>query len=133
MGASRIGAAGVQAPARAVSHRVASVVAFIPDLLFGSSVVSQLGAAGHDTALISRLDQFEPGKAEVLLVDLTADAPERVAQIAAADVGSARLLAVYAHVEADVRRLAEEAGFDLVVPRSRFMREGAALVSRLAG
>ena len=115
------------------SHGVASVVALIPDLLFGSSAVSQLGAAGHKTALISRLDQFEPGTAEVLLVDLTADAHERVGQVAAADLGDVRLLAVYAHVEADVRLLAQEAGFDLVVPRSRFMREGAALVSRLAG
>jgi len=112
---------------------VASVVALIPDLLFGSSVVSQLGAAGHQTTLISSLDQFEPGTAEVLLVDLTADARERVGQVAGAGLGGMRLLAVYAHVEADVRQLAQEAGFDLVVPRSRFMREGAALVSRLVG
>ena len=112
---------------------MASVVAFVPDLLFGSSVVSLLGAAGHETVLISSLDQFESGVADVLLVDLTADARERVGQVAMADLGGARRLAVYAHVEADVRRLAEEAGFDLVVPRSRFMREGAALVSRLAG
>lgn len=112
---------------------MASVVAFVPDLLFGSNVVSLLGAAGHETVLISSLDQFEPGVADVLLVDLTADARERVGQVATVDLGGAQRLAVYAHVEADVRRLAEEAGFDLVVPRSRFMREGAALVSRLAG
>ena len=114
-------------------RQVARVVAFIPDLLFGSSVVSQLGAAGHETVLLSKLDQLEPGIADVLVVDLTADARERLGQVAAADLRGARKLAVYAHVEADVRRLAEEAGFDLVVPRSRFMREGAALVSRLAG
>jgi hypothetical protein len=112
---------------------VASVVALIPDLLFGSSVVSQLEAAGHETVLISSLDQLDPGVADVFVADLTADAQERVDQIAAADLGGTRKLAVYAHVEADVRRLAEENGFDLVVPRSRFMREGAALVSRLAG
>lgn len=111
---------------------MASVVALIPDLLFGSRVVSLLGEAGHQTALISNLDQLNPGVADVLLVDLTADARERVGQVAAADLGRVRKLAVYAHVDADVRRLAQEAGFDLVVPRSRFMREGAALVSRLA-
>jgi hypothetical protein len=43
-----------------------------------------------------------------------------------------RTLAFYSHVEADVRRHAEEAGFDLVVPRSRMAREGPALVARLA-
>jgi hypothetical protein len=110
---------------------VASVVALIPDLLFGSRVVSVLGGAGHETVLISSLDQLEPGVADVLVADLTADARERVEQIEAADLGRARTLAVYAHVDVEVRRLAEEAGFDLVVPRSRFMREGAALVSQL--
>lgn len=112
---------------------MASVAALVPDLLFGSSVISLLGAAGHETVLISSLDQLEPGAADVLLIDLTADARERIGQVASADLGGARRLAVYAHVEADVRRLAEEAGFDLVVPRSRFMREGGALISRLAG
>jgi hypothetical protein len=36
-------------------------------------------------------------------------------------------------VDADTRVRATQAGFDLVVPRSRMAREGAALVSRLAG
>ena len=112
---------------------MASVVALVPDLLFGSSVVSLLEAAGHETVLISSLDQLDRGVPDVLVADLTADALQRVAQIAAVDLRGARRLAVYAHVETDVRRLAEEAGFDLVVPRSRFMREGAALVSRLVG
>lgn len=111
---------------------MASVVALVPDLLFGSTVVSLLEAAGHETVLVSSIGQLEPGTADVLLVDLTADARERVEQIAAADLGRVRRLAVYAHVEQDVRRLAQEAGFDLVVPRSRFMREGGALVSRLS-
>jgi hypothetical protein len=41
-------------------------------------------------------------------------------------------LAFYSHVETEVRVQAEGAGFDLVVPRSRMAREGAALVGRLA-
>jgi predicted TPR repeat methyltransferase len=110
---------------------VASVAALVPDLLFGSSVVSLLGAAGHETVLVSALDQLQPGTADVLVVDLTADPQERVEQVQAADLRGVRTIAVYAHVEADVRRLAQEAGFDVVVPRSRFVREGAVLVSRL--
>jgi hypothetical protein len=112
---------------------VASVVALIPDLLFGSNVVSLLRAAGHETVLVSNLDQVEGDAVEMVLVDLTADARERLGQVRAANLGRARKIAVYAHVEADVRRLAEEEGFDLVVPRSRFVREGGALVSRLSG
>ncbi len=109
---------------------MASVAALIPDLLFGSNALALLRAGGHEAVLISTLEQLTPG-ADVLVVDLTADASERLAQLEATDTGPARKLGVYAHVEADVRRAAEASGFDLVVPRSRFMREGADLVSRL--
>lgn len=44
-----------------------------------------------------------------------------------------RTLGFYSHVDTATRKLAQRAGFDLVVPRSRMAREGAALVSRLAG
>ncbi len=49
------------------------------------------------------------------------------------ELGVTRTLAFYPHVEADTRRRAIEAGFDLVVPRSRMAREGAALVAELLG
>jgi hypothetical protein len=111
---------------------VAAVVALIPDLLFGSQALSLLRAGGHNVSLVSDLSQTQPEAVEVLVVDLTAEPRERLDQVRAADLGKARKLAVYAHVEADVRALAQEAGFDLVVPRSRFVREGAALVDRLS-
>ncbi len=111
---------------------MATVAALIPDLLFGSNALALLRAAGHEAVLISSVEQLEPGVADVLVVDLTADAAQRIAQLGSVDPAPARKLGVYAHVEADVRRAAEEAGFDLVVPRSRFMREGGALVARLS-
>ena len=40
-------------------------------------------------------------------------------------------LGFYSHVDVDTRRRAEEAGFDLVVPRSRMAREMPELVERL--
>jgi len=43
-----------------------------------------------------------------------------------------RTLGFYAHVDAHVRRRAEQAGFDQVVPRSRMAREADQLVARLA-
>ena len=42
-------------------------------------------------------------------------------------------LGFYSHVDQETRRRAEDAGFDLVVPRSRMNREAAALVEKLAG
>lgn len=112
---------------------MASVLAWIPDLLFGSNVVSQLSAAGHDVRLASALEQQPGSPVDVLVVDLTADAAERIQQAGRAELGQSHTIGVYAHVEKDVRTMAEEAGFDLVVPRSRFAREGAALVTRISG
>ena len=67
-------------------------------------------------------------EAEVLVVDLTDEPDARIAQAAGAGIPR---LGFYSHVEQDVRRRAEEAGFERVVPRSRMAREAAALVESL--
>lgn len=111
---------------------MARVVAFVPDLLFGSNVAGAVQAAGHEPVLASDAEtvQRELPDSQLLIVDLTTDAERRIE-----DVGTAKpsvpVLAFYSHVEADVRTAADAAGFDLVVPRSRMAREGAALISRL--
>lgn len=102
------------------------IAAFIPDLLFGSNVVGALTAAGHEVRLVPALDDV--GQADALIVDLTVDAPQR---IAALPERRPPTLAFYSHVEVDVRRLAESAGIELVVPRSRMARDAPALVQRL--
>ena len=106
---------------------MARVTALIGDLLFGSKAVGLLSAAGHDVRLAPRVPDDLAATADVVVVDLTTgDIPEGV-------VGAGpKVLGVFAHVEPDVRDRALAAGFDLVVPRSRFMRDGAALVARLA-
>jgi hypothetical protein len=123
---------------------MARVLALVPDLLFGSRVQGSLVVAGHEVELIGgeallaeRLADAEAPAAAVLIVDL-ADASfdgagivESLARRGA--LGQTRTLAFYSHVEASVRERAEQAGFDLVVPRSRMAREGAELVTRLAG
>jgi len=117
---------------------VARVTALVPDLLFGSRVQSMLEQAGHDVELVSsEPDTWDHiAGTEVLIVDLTTDELDGVALVETLKVGGelpgARMLGFYSHVEQDVRVRAEEAGFDLVVPRSRMNREGAGLVARLA-
>jgi hypothetical protein len=44
-----------------------------------------------------------------------------------------KTLAIYSHVDTEARQRALDAGFDLVIPRSRMAREGPQLVARLAG
>jgi hypothetical protein len=97
---------------------VARVALLCPDLLFGSRLRSALQAAGHEV--------LPPeAEADLLVVDLTADAASR---IVAAAGSPAPVLGFYSHVEQDVRQAAEAAGFARVVPRSRIAREAAGLV-----
>jgi hypothetical protein len=103
---------------------MARVALDCPDLLFGSKLQGALRAAGHEV-----VGAREP--ADLLVVDLTADPDERIERSAGAELPR---LGFYSHVEQDVRRRAEEAGFERVVPRSRMNREAAALVeAMLAG
>ena len=113
---------------------MARVVAFIPDLLFGSSVVSALSTAGHEPVLASNGEALRKAlpDAQALVVDLTFEVPQRIELVRSVPRPQGmKTLAFYSHVEADVRAQAEEAGFDLVVPRSRMAREGAELVAGL--
>jgi hypothetical protein len=98
---------------------VARVALHCRDLLFGSKVEGALRAAGHEVGR-------EVEDPDVVVVDLTdPDLPWPAA------AGAPRL-GFYSHVDQETRRRAEEAGFDLVVPRSRMNREAAALVEKLA-
>jgi hypothetical protein len=112
---------------------MARMVVFTDDLLFGSNVLGALRAAGHEPTLAGDAEALrrELGDAQVLIVDLTSDATERLEVVGAMTRPDLRTLAFYAHVEADVRAQAERGGLDLVVPRSRMAREGASLVERL--
>ena len=112
---------------------MARVVVFTDDLLFGSRVLGALREGGHQAVLAADAAAAErelPG-GELLIVDLTSDAPGRIESAAALRRPGLSIMAFYAHVESDVRAAAEGAGFDLVVPRSRMAREGASLVTGL--
>jgi hypothetical protein len=110
---------------------MARVVVFVPDLLFGSRVIEAVRSAGHEPVLAGEAEAEALAGAEAVIVDLTADAAERIRLIAGARPAGAPVLAFYSHVEADVRALGLAAGFEVVVPRSRMAREGPELVSRL--
>ncbi len=111
-------------------------LALIPDLLFGSKVVSSLRAAGIEVELVgdAKAVRDRLRDADVLIVDLTGEIDgaalvESLAQSGAFD--DVKVLGFYSHVDAQTRERAMQAGFDLVVPRSRMAREGGELVSRL--
>ena len=116
---------------------MARVAALIPDLLFGSKVQSALEGAGHEVDLITgELEVWdEVGGIDLLVIDLTSpdvDGIELFESLATGgELHGVRSLGFFAHVEPEVRKRALQAGFDLVVPRSRMAREGADLVAGL--
>jgi hypothetical protein len=122
---------------------MAHVLALVPDLLFGSRVRGALRAAGHEVELIAdegglreRLADPAVGAGAVLVVDLTDEDLDgaRILESLSSEGGLQRLrtLGFFSHVDTRARERAEEAGFDLAVPRSRMAREGAELIARLA-
>jgi CheY-like chemotaxis protein len=112
---------------------VARVVAVFDDLLLGSNVLGMLTAGGHEARIDAAPESVD---ADVLVVDLGSEGIDGVALVerlrAAGELEATATLGVYSHVHHDVKLRAEAAGYDLVVPRSRMMREGAALVAKLA-
>ena len=116
---------------------MARVAALIPDLLFGSKVQSALQTAGHEVDLITgELEAWdEVGGIDLLVIDLTSPDINGVELFETLATGGelhgVRSLGFFAHVEPEVRERALQAGFDLVVPRSRMAREGAKLVEGL--
>ena len=111
---------------------MARVVALLPDLLFGSKVQGMLAAAGHDVTAVGSPEAVldHVGAFDLLVADLCEDATRRIELLAPATTGE-RSLAFYLHTDVETRTSALGAGFDLVVPRSRMAREGAALVDGL--
>jgi len=95
---------------------VARVAVVVPDLLFGSRVQGGLEAAGHELVAADA----EP---DLVIADVEVVDP--------AEVAGVRRLGFYPHVRPELKRRAEDAGFDLVVPRSRIARELPDLVERL--
>jgi hypothetical protein len=104
---------------------MARVVAIAPDLMFASRIETALSASGHDVAFAPSLSEAPLDEAELLVVDLDRENPE-----AAVGLG-VPVLGFYSHTDAETRDAAEAVGVDIVVPRSRMVREMPDLVSRL--
>lgn len=113
---------------------MARVVVIGSDLMLASRVTSSLGAAGHqveqspnvpdDARALFRSDPFYAG-VDLVVADLDAVDPERLA-----DMG-VPVLGFHQHTDVETKRRAEAAGLDLVVPRSRMVRELPQLAARL--
>jgi len=116
---------------------VARILAVLPDLLFGSKVQAMVANVGHEVAVVSSEADARERVAgnDLLIVDLCSDEIDGIGLVetlkSEGQLDGMRVLAFFRHTEVEVRTSALAAGFDLVVPRSRMAREGAALVDGL--
>ena len=103
---------------------MARVVVIGSDLMLVSRVTSSLGAAGHQVeqspAVPDELDGID-----LVVADLDAVEPEQLAGL------GVPVLGFHQHTDVETKRRAEAAGLDLVVPRSRMVRELPQLAAQL--
>jgi hypothetical protein len=97
----------------------------VADLMLGSKVEATLSAAGHEVTLSPSLGEAELDGVELVVADLDLENAEALVGL------GMPVLGFYSHVNAETREVAEAAGVDLVVPRSRLAREMPQLVDGL--
>ena len=94
---------------------MARVLGCVADLMLASRVKEMLTASGHEVTIASVLpDRVD---ADLIVCDLDSTDPEAVAALGLPSIG------FYSHTDIETRSRATEAGVDLVVPRSRMVRE----------
>lgn len=104
---------------------MARVLSIATDLMLASRVDAALTAAGHHVILARSLAEAPLDEVELIVADLDAENPEALVAV------GVPVLGYYSHVDVDTKQVAEAAGVDLVVPRSRMARELPALVEKL--
>lgn len=102
---------------------MASVLACVTDLMLASRVKEILTSSGHEVSLVSNLP--DAVEADLIVCDLDSTDAAAVAALDPPSIG------FYSHTDLETRRHAVDAGVDLVIPRSRMVRELPRLVSGL--
>ncbi|MBS1679525.1 MAG: hypothetical protein JST08_19295 [Actinobacteria bacterium] len=104
---------------------MARVLSISTDLMLGSRVDAGLTAAGHTVVTAPAIAGAPLDEVDLIVADLDVEKP------AALVAAGLPVLGYYSHVDTDTRALADAAGVDKVVPRSRMARELPDLVAAL--
>jgi hypothetical protein len=104
---------------------VANVLSIATDLMLASRVDAALTAAGHHVVLARSIEAAPLDEVDLVVADLDVEKPEALVGL------GMPVLGYYSHVDADTKAVAEAAGVNLVVPRSRMSRELPALAAKL--
>jgi hypothetical protein len=112
-------------PQAPVPLAVARIVVIAPELLLGTRVSETLTAVGHEVTLSPSVSEAPLDEADLLVTDLERENADAVVGL------GIPVLGFYPHTDAELRQTAEAVGVDLVVPRSKLVREMPELVERL--
>jgi hypothetical protein len=103
---------------------VARVLALVADLMLASRVDGALTSAGHEVTVAASPPADSDGY-DLIVADLDLVEAAEVAAIGPPTIG------FHAHVDVATKQRAQDAGFSLVVPRSRMSRELPSLAADL--
>lgn len=104
---------------------MARVLSIATDLMLASRVDAALTGAGHHVVLSGSLAEAPLDEVELVVADLEVENPEALVGL------GLPVLGYYSHVDTETKAVAEAAGVDKVVPRSRMSRELPELVAAL--
>jgi hypothetical protein len=104
---------------------VARVVSIATDLMLSSRVDGALSAAGHEVVTAGSLEEAPLDGVDAIVADLDVESPDALVAV------GVPVLGYYSHVDVDTKAVADAAGIDKVVPRSRMARELPDLVASL--
>lgn len=105
-----------------------SVVALVTDLMFVSKIKGTADALGIPITLVRHADALEQALTEqvrLVIIDLNAESGDPIAAIARCrSAGNPPyVVAFLSHVQRELAAAAQEAGADLVIPRSSLSRD----------
>jgi hypothetical protein len=104
---------------------MARVLSISTDLMLGSRVDETLRSAGHEVITAASLAEPPLEGIDAIVADLDVENPEALVGL------GIPVLGYYSHVDVETKAVAEAAGVDKVVPRSRMARELPDLVAAL--
>jgi hypothetical protein len=104
---------------------MARILSVSTDLMLGSRVDGALSAAGHEVVTSGSVAAANLDGIEAIVADLDIEKPEALVAV------GVPVLGYYSHVDVDTKAVADAAGVDKVVPRSRMSRELPDLVAAL--
>jgi CheY-like chemotaxis protein len=116
------------------------IVAAVTDLFFTVKINEAAKRAGMAVAFVkTREDALAAAreKPKLLLLDLNCDAVEPLELIRAmkdaAELRAVRIIAFVSHIQADLKKQAQDAGADMVLARSAFSQNIVQMLQRNAG